>query len=158
MSDLERIKELLPKFDHSDDSVKDFIEKFESNIEPTPMVEENKEINSRVCYEKAFYELFSEILDFEKGFYDSKENYTNALLNAGVKINSQSLYQLIDLINNRLVRVHLVKRLCGFLGLHNELDKIVERELDLVYKTPQYNVPKQMDTSIPIAGEYHGDR
>ena len=29
------------------------------------------------------------------------------------------------------------------------------RELDLIYKTPQYNIPK-MDTSIPIAGEING--
>ena len=153
MDELERIKELLPKI--SDIPIDDFIEKIEASIEPTPMSDENKKINSQVFYEKAFHELLLEILDFDLGMVNAKKSFTNALLNAGVQYNSQSLFQLMDLITTRLERIHLVKRLCGFLGLQNDMDKIIERELDLIYKTPQYNIPK-MDTSIPIAGEING--
>ena len=152
MSDLERIKELLPKF--SEQTINDFIEKLDSTVEATPMSEENKQINSQIMYEKAFHELMLEILDFDIGLVEAKKSFTYALLNSGSQYNPQSLFQLLDLITTRMERIHLVKRLCGFLGLQNEMDRLLDRELDLIYKTPQYNIPKPMDTSIPIAGEH----
>jgi len=148
---LKQIKELLPKYPNA--SIDDFIEKSETIIESTPMSEENKQINSQVCYEKAFHELFLEILDFDIGYVQAKKSFTDALLNSGAHDNPQVFYQLLELITTRLERIHIVKRLCGFLGLHNEMERIIEKEMDLIYKTPQYNIIRQLDPTNPIAGE-----
>jgi len=151
VSDIEQIKELLPKI--SAVTVEDFVEHTEPQIDATPMSEENKEIGSNVIWEKAFHDLILEILDFDIGLVTAKTSFTNALLNAGSQYNPQSLYQLMDLVTTRLERIHLIKRLCGYLGLHNEMDKILEKEMDLIYKTPQYNIPKTLDMTNPIAGD-----
>lgn len=153
---LEQIKELLPKYPNI--SIEDdFIEKIKGFVEPTPMAEENKTINSQVCYEKAFQELFIEILKFDMGFVNAKKNFTEALLNSGAHDNPQGVYQLLELITTRLERIHVVKRVCGYLGLHNEMDRILEKEMELIYKTPQYNISRQLDLSMPIAGEHIND-
>jgi len=151
MDELEHIKELLPKI--SDTQFDNFIDKPEFIIEPTPMQTENKEINSKVSWEKPFHDLMLEILDFDLGFTNAKTNFTTALLNAGVHYNPQQVYQLLELLTTRLERIHIIKRLCGFLGLHNEMDKIIDCELELIYKTPRYNIPKTVDLTNTIAGE-----
>ena len=151
MTDIERIREWLPKSkEHLEEDIK--LEKTE-NVDATPMLEENKLISSSIVWEKAFTDLFFEILDFDLGFNDSKINFTNALLNSGSQYNPQNVYQLLELITNRLERIHIVKRLCNFLGLQNEMDKIIESEMELIYKTPRYNMPRTLDMSNPVAGE-----
>ena len=148
MSDIDRIREWLPKSKEEGNEVEET-----ENVVETPMSEENKLIASSIVWEKAFTDLFFEILDFDLGFNDSKINFTNALLNSGSQYNPQNVYQLIELITNRLERIHIVKRLCNFLGLQNEMEKIVEHELELIYKTPRYNIPRTLDMSNPVAGE-----
>ena len=152
MDELDQIKELLPHMSHIEDE-KETVLDSDITVEKTPMVDENIEINSSVSWEKAFQELFLEVLDFELGYHKSKINFTNSLLNAGVQYNPQTVYQLVDLMTTRMERIHIAKRLCNFLGLHNEMDKIVDAEMELIYGTPKYNVSKTTDITNPIAGE-----
>jgi len=151
MDELERIKGLLPKILNYKSN--DYMDTGVPDIELTPMSEENKDINSKIHWEKAFLDLIIEILDFDLSFVNAKTNFTNALLNNGSQYNPQQVYQLLDLITTRLERIHVVKRLCNFLGLQNEMDRIIECELELIYKTPKYNMPKTIDSTNPIAGE-----
>lgn len=152
MDELKRIKELLPKLPDIDNP-KNILESEQFEIEHTPMFEENKEINSDIPWEKAYHELMLEILDFDLSLVNAKTNFTHALLNAGLKYNPQDLYKLFDLISTRLERIHIVKRMCNFLGLQGEMDKIIDYELDLIYNTPRYNTTKTVDLTNPIAGD-----
>jgi hypothetical protein len=159
MDGLDRIKEMLPNLPESTASTLDSIlEHFEGSVGKTPMSEENKEINAKVSWEKAFYELILEILDFDLSWTNSKTNFTNALLSAGSQYNPQQLYQLMDLLTTRLERIHIVKRLCNFLGLQNEMDRIIDAEMDLIYKTPRYNMTRTLDLTNPVAGDIRNDR
>ena len=152
MSDnTDRIREWIPKFKES--ITEETIERLVGQIDPTPMAEDTKEINTKVFWEKAFYDLIFEILDFDLGFTNAKSNFTNALLNAGSQYNPQGVYQLFDLVTTRLERIHIVKRICNFLGLHGEMEKILEHEMELIYKTPRYNMPRAYDLTNPVAGE-----
>jgi len=151
MTDIDRIKEWIPKI--KEDLQDSPIEENISQPEPTPMLDENKAINTNPVWEKAFYDLLFEILNFDLDFNNAKINFTGGLLNAGLQYNPQNVYQLLELITNRLERIHIVKRLCNFLGLQNEMDKIIGYELELIYKTPKYNIPRTLDLSNPIAGE-----
>jgi len=151
MEDLDLLKELLPKF--ADIENESFVETSEDLFEPTPMYEENKKINTGIGWEKAYHELILEILDFDLGLVKAKTSFTNALLNAGVQYNPQQVYQVMELIATRLERIHIVKRMCNFIGLQNEMDKIIEHEMELIYRTPQYNRLKNVDLTNPVAGE-----
>jgi len=151
MDELNRIKELLPKIQDIQDPC--LIDRDEFNIDPTPMAEENKEINTKVQWEKAYHDLMLEILDFDLSLVNAKTSFTHALLNSGLQYNPQDLYKVFDLVSTRLERIHIVKRICNFLGLHNEMDKIIDNEIELIYKTPRYNMPKTFDSTNPIAGE-----
>ena len=148
---IDRIREWIPKIKES--LMKETIECSIGQAEPTPMTEDNKEINTKIFWEKSFYDLIFEILDFDLGFTTSKVNFTNALLKTGSHYSPQSLFQQLDLITTRLERIHVVKRLCNFLGLQNEMDKIIEYEMDLMYKTPKYNMTRSYDLTSPVAGE-----
>lgn len=123
--------------------------------EPTPMQDENAKINtSPVFWEKAFVDLFLEVLDLDTGYNNAKEGYTRALLESGSKINPHDMYQFIDLLQVRVGRIHIIKRVCNFLGLHEEMEKIIEHELNLIYKHPSGNSNKiTFSTTSPIAGE-----
>jgi len=105
----------------------------------TPFKEVNEEILKRCSmaeYEKAFHQIFLEILDYDKGLHQAKESYTNALLKSGSRENPQDLYEFMDLFSSRIEKIHVVKRLCGMLGLHNEMDEIISKEMELIYNRP----------------------
>jgi len=99
----------------------------------TPMADENQIINRTLNHEKFFHDLFLEVLDFERGFDKSKVSFTTALLNQGADFNPQGIYRYIEMVNERLSRIHIVKRLCMSLGLAVEMDAIVDHELQLIY-------------------------
>jgi len=109
----------------------------------SPMQYENTLINkSPVHWKKIFLQIFSEILEIESGFVQAKTDYTNGLLNMGSNESPQALYDKVDMMSTRLEQIYLIKRLCGILGLHNEMDSIIEHELSLIYKSNP-NPPKQ---------------
>jgi len=154
MHELNHIKEMLPHLSETiTNTCQEMLEEH-GNVDKTPMAEENKEINSNVSWENAFHSLFLEILDFDLSYTNSKTSFTNALLNAGVQYNPQAVYQLMDLMTTRMERIHLVKRLCNFLGLQHEMDRIVDAEMELIYKAPKTNnMPRNLDLTNPVAGE-----
>lgn len=124
--------------------------------EATDNAEENLEINtSPLVWEKAFHDIFLEVLDIDTGYKNAKESYTNALMGAGSHENPQALYQFLDLITTRLEKIHIVKRLCNYLGLHNEMDRIIDSELNLLYNHPQSaQKTRTVELKNPIAGEF----
>lgn len=124
--------------------VREFSEEMEDE---TPLAEENRELLNSVSiteYEKAFQQVFLELLDFGKAFHNSKQNFTNALLNTGSMENPQEIYAYIEDMSSRLEKITIVKRVCAMLGLINEMDKIIEAELELIYKKP---TPRRSGTS-----------
>lgn len=135
--------------------LKDIIEKEMSEvvIEPTPMKEENDKINSAIPWQQFFHDLFLEILNIENGFVTAKTSYTEALLEFGSKENPQALYQFIDMLTIRLERLHIVKRMCYALGLQTEMDRIIDNEMSLIYKTPQVSQSKMVDRNNTVAGD-----
>ena len=128
------------------------IEKFMKNME-TPMAEENYKINaSKVLWEKAFHDIYLEMYDFDSGYIKSRESFTRALLNVGSHESPTEIYKLLDSVTTRLQKIHVIKRICCFLGLHNEMDKIIEHEMNLMYRHPSVNIePKHR--SVMIAGD-----
>lgn len=123
--------------------------------DPTAKEEDNQKISkSYVIWEKAFHDLFLEILDFDTGYNSAKTSYTTALLDTGSHENPQMLYQFLDMLTSRMERIHIVKRLCSYLGLHHEMDRIIEHELNLIYNQPRAQQTKTVVLNSPvIAGE-----
>lgn len=89
--------------------------------------------NKTYSFTKAFDSLLLEIFAFEQDFETSKEKFTNALLNQGIKANSDFVFSILEMTNTRLLRVFAAKQICMLLGLHQELDRIIDKELDLIY-------------------------
>jgi hypothetical protein len=123
--------------------------------EATLNKENNEKINmSEVIWEKAFHDIFLEILDFDSGYNKAKVSYTNALLGSGSHVNPHDgLYPFIDMLTTRLERIHIVKRICNYLGLHSEMEKIIEHELNLIYNHPRGGQSRTVELGSPIAGE-----
>ena len=130
----------------------------DDNEDPTPMAAENKAIGRTMDHEKFFHDLFLEVLDFEKGFDNAKVSLTTALLNQGADFNPQGVYGYIGMLNERLVRIHIVKRLCMAIGLATEMDSIIDHEMQLIYQAPKPQARRMTtdDLRSPIAGEPHG--
>lgn len=124
--------------------------------EPTPFEEENKKILSdcsRGAYEKEFHKLFLGLLDFGKAYHNSKKSFTEALLNTGSKENPQDIYAFIETMSSRLEKVYIVKRMCAVLGLHSEMENILEAEMELIYKSPNIRQPTPVNYGDLVAGE-----
>jgi len=123
----------------------------------TPMLEENEAIQNKsaiVQYQKNFQELFLEIHDLDKGYALAKEGFTNALLSGGSNSNPQEVYQYIDMLTTRMEKIHIIRRICAMVGLQGDLDKIIDYELELLYRSRQAPVRKTTtELSNPIAGE-----
>lgn len=116
------------------------VEKASEEESTTPLAEENQDLLTDVSiseYEKAFQGLYLELLDFGKAYHNSKTNFTNALLNTGSRENPQEIYLYIDDMSSRLEKIHILKRVCSMLGLHSEMDKIIDAEMELIYKAPK---------------------
>lgn len=129
----------------------------EISVEDTTLAEENKEVLGNIKiedYEKAFQDLYLELLDFAKAYEGSKTNFTNALLNTGTQINPQEIYAFIDSLSSRLEKIHITKRICNLLGLHSEVDKIVDAEINMIYNKPQ---PRPRTTTTTYGDTVVGD-
>ena len=144
---------------------KDVIEEEKENKEEkekeeeltTPMAEENHKINSSIVWEKAFQDIYLETYGFDIGFTQSKEKFTQELLNNGSHESPTDLFKFLDMLTTRLQKIHVIKRVCCFLGLHNEMDKIIEHEMCLIYQHPGvFKEPKTR--SVVIAGETRNEK
>lgn len=122
------------------------LEELEEQEQETEEQEENPELAESVRqYHKAhnqyhtwkslFNDIFLEVYDSEKSFYDSKEGYTDKLLNTGIKVDPNEMYDLIELVNSRMTRISVAKRLASAMGLHYEWPRILEKELELIYNS-----------------------
>lgn len=122
----------------------------------TPLAEENKKILSSRHYSDLFYEIYLEMFDLEKSFMDSQQHYTDILLRRGIDVNPEKLYKTIEMALTRITRILMVKRLCHGLGLHAEVDQVVSKELDLIYRIP--NTDKSNIPSPGTTGEKNASR
>jgi hypothetical protein len=110
-------------------------------VEETPMAKENRKLSGSLDYEREFHRIFLDIYDLEDGYVRAKESYTNALLNNGMQVNPQDLYGFTDMVLQRLAKIRTIKRMCMLLGLHVEMDGIVEHELNLIYNSRKAGSP-----------------
>lgn len=105
-------------------------------------------------YEQLFNDIFLEIYDVEYALNRSTEKYTEVLLKRGIEVNATAVYQHVDMITTRLMKINTIKRLCNAFGLHGELDTILEKELSLMYSpTRPTEKPRRVDRTI--VGEHH---
>ena len=86
-----------------------------------------------------FNEIFLESYDLEVAFDKSSTKYTDLLIERGISVNPQAVFSLIDMVLTRLQRVAVVKRLAFAMGLQDEYDQIIHRELDIIYSSKQVN-------------------
>lgn len=93
-------------------------------------------------YEKFFNSLFLEVYDVESGLDRAMENYTKILLKRGIEVNPSALYQQIEFMTTRLTKLTIVKRICMALGLIDEMDNILDREMGLIYQSNQSSPAK----------------
>lgn len=86
-----------------------------------------------------FNEVFLEIFDSEKSLDEIKEQYTTYLLERGIHVNPHEVYQSVEMINTRMSKLALSKRIAHAHGLFHEWPEILQKELELLYnaKTPQ---------------------
>ncbi len=128
----------------------------DEDINSSPMAEENKKILQSKNYESDFHNIFLELLDIGKGYHKAKESFTDALLKTVSQENPQNVYQYMDFLTQRFESIHVIKRLCALYGLHDEMDRILEHEMMLIYSSPNRPAPKLKsdDRSMPIAGEH----
>lgn len=124
----------------------------EEEIEPEQAPVEEEAGPPRVDFTRFYMDLFVEVYDIEKGLDDAIDKYTKILLARGIEVNPQLLFQQVELINTRLVRFAMTKRMCIALGLVAEMDSIIQQEMELVYKNSK---PKQQTKSVPVSGEAH---
>lgn len=85
-------------------------------------------------YERFFMEVFLEVYEVERGFYQAKGNYTEILLKRGIEVNPQEMYSNLELLVGRATKLMIIKRLCPALGLVSEMDEILKKEMDLIYR------------------------
>jgi hypothetical protein len=158
MEDLERLSsQFYQKF-------KDFVVDEKVLLEPIDAVgstettdkknQNDSIVKTPIFWEKAFHEFFLEILDFDTGYAQAKTSYTTAFLENGIHTNPQHLHRFLDMMITRLQHIYMVKRLGNFLGLHNEMDRIIDNELTLIYNRPSGGAGGPfVDRNNPIAGE-----
>jgi hypothetical protein len=98
-------------------------------------IEELKELPtaSGISFVKEFNKLLTEVFSFENDFESSKKNFLQALLNQGIKANPDAVFSLFEMTNTRLVRMFVTKSICNLLGLQHEMDRIMDKEMDLIY-------------------------
>lgn len=104
-------------------------------------------------YFEFFTNLFVEVYDVQSGFEQATENYTKVLLERGLEINPQELYSQVQLMARRYMKLAMVKRLCHAMGLSGEMDKILEREMDLVYNSNRSSDKAPPGPNVVAAGE-----
>ena len=139
-----------------EDEIEQLVEE-EDEYELTSDSEKNKKILSDCTiseYEREFHRIFLGLLDFGKAYHNSKQDFTAALLNTGSKENPQDIYSFIDMMSSRLEKIYIIKRMCAVLGLHNEMDRILEAEMDIIYKSPNIRKPAPVNYGDHVAGEF----
>jgi hypothetical protein len=152
MSEIKPTDFNLELFD--DDLVQDFQEsqlhaEDADQTTETPLADKNKLLmGNPVNFEKFFNDLLLEVCEVEKGFHSIQEKFTQALLSQGVEMNPQGVYQNMDLILTRMVKILMVKRMASVLGLHQEYDDILAQELNLAYGRPALQKPSAVKSVI----------
>ena len=125
----------------------------------TPFSLENRDILKKCSisdYEKAFHQIYLELLDFGKGLHHSKQSFIQALLNKGSHENPHDIFEYIDMLSSRLEKIHIVKRLCMMLGLVNEMDQIIEQEINLIYNGKSKATRSAILSHGVVAGDVKG--
>jgi len=109
----------------------------EEHTTHTPLFDDNNIVGSSAFYDELFYQIYLEIHEIEFGFKKATEGLTSVLLKRGIEIDPSQIRDQIDLMLTRLSKITIAKRLCFGLGLHNEMDDIMQREMDLIYGSRQ---------------------
>lgn len=103
---------------------------------------------TKVNFKDLFEQIFLEILQVETGFGAACDSLRSVFLNNGIKINPDQLFARVDLVSTRLSMASIVKQLCYGLGLQDEYARILEHELNVIYKSRL-----QSNSTSTIAGE-----
>lgn len=82
-----------------------------------------------------YNEVLLEIFDAEKSLDEIKGQFVTCLLERGIHVNPHEMYNSIEMINLRMSKLAISKRLAHAHGLYHEWPDIMKRELDVVYNS-----------------------
>lgn len=103
------------------------------------------ETNSKEDLEQFYFGLIGELVDLELAFFGAQERYTAMLASRGIRIDPKPLLRLLELCNDRLERLLIIKQLAVRLGLAGELDMLMAAEVELIYRAkPQPPSPSKL--------------
>lgn len=89
--------------------------------------------NKQEYYKTVFNSILLELFDMQSSWEVTKTNYTEALLNQGVTVDPKELYSFMDMATRRMAKLHVMKHLALSFGLVDMYDKIMEKEIGLIY-------------------------
>lgn len=80
-----------------------------------------------------FEEIIKKCIDSSKTLVAVKESIVEGLLNEGEQINIDDLARVIDMTNDRILRLFILKKLIAEYGLVEHEKEIIIKELELIY-------------------------
>lgn len=98
--------------------------------------------NQQRC-SKLFASIFLEMINSEKSLAEVSGEIQKALTHQGIEVNIDSLSGIMDMANERMLKIYMSKSLAHFYGMHHEWDSILAKELDLIYSPRRVSPPDQ---------------
>lgn len=98
--------------------------------------------NQQRC-SKLFSSIFLELINSEKSLAEVSAEIQKALTNQGIEVNIDSLSGIMDMANERMLKIYMAKSLAHFYGMGREWDSILTKELELIYSPRRASPPDQ---------------
>lgn len=97
-------------------------------------IDEERDISvTQKGWSKLLSVLILETFNAEKSLLDVSEEVKGILSNQGIDANIDEYIRKIEQTQERLLRLSVAKSMANSLGLTNEWEKILEREMDAIY-------------------------
>lgn len=87
-------------------------------------------------FEKVFEDIVKQVVDVETGLQNTVDKTVEDFISKGINIDPKGLFDFINLAESRIVKIMVAKQLCMAMGLQAEMDRILEKELELAYSKP----------------------
>jgi hypothetical protein len=90
-------------------------------------------------------QLFLETFNADKSLLDVADEVKKILANQGIEANIDDIQRVIDDAQSRILRLSISKTLAMAAGLGSDWDKILPREMDLIYPQKKIEFSKTVD-------------
>lgn len=92
-----------------------------------------KGIRNQREWSATYNDILLEIFDAEAALEETTDLHVKALLNKGIQVDPHAVFSIIEMVNTRMLKLSVAKRLAHAHGLHAEWSSIMEKELTLIY-------------------------